>query len=170
MEVEISSIKTFYLHLYVLKEVQIMSSINNENKSESKNLIQAEIGWNRADYDIRNTFEGKSIISHGDNVIGINTGIESKHVRAFIFEGMVSGSKGDDIAKTIQESCSTFWVWDHARIAVRKINRPDGLANYRIELLHADIFKLRQFAKILKAAGSVEKVFEDIPQKENVLA
>lgn len=147
-----------------------MSSINNENKSESKNLIQAEIGWNRADYDIRNTFEGKSIISHGDNVIGINTGIESKHVRAFIFEGMVSGSKGDDIAKTIQESCSTFWVWDHARIAVRKINRPDGLANYRIELLHADIFKLRQFAKILKAAGSVEKVFEDIPQKENVLA
>lgn len=159
-----------------------MSSINNEkksinnneikvdNKSESKNLIQAEIGWNRADYDIRNTYEGKSIISHGDNVIGINTGIESKHVRAFIFEGMVSGSKGDDIAKTIQESCSTFWVWDHARIAIRKINRPDGLANYRIELLHADIFKLRQFAKILKAAGSVEKVFEDIPQKENVLA
>ncbi len=159
-----------------------MSSINNEkksinnneikvdNKSESKNLIQAEIGWNRADYDIRNTFEGKSIISHGDNVIGINTGIESKHVRAFIFEGMVSGSKGDDIAKTIQESCSTFWVWDHARIAIRKINRPDGLANYRIELLHADIFKLRQFAKILKAAGSVENVFEDIPRKENVLA
>ena len=159
-----------------------MSSINNEkksinnneikvdHKSESKNLIQAEIGWNRADYDIRNTYEGKSIISPGDNVIGMNTGIESKHVRAFIFEGMVSGSKGDDIAKTIQESCSTFWVWDHARISVRKINRPDGLANYRIELLHADIFKLRQFAKILKAAGSVEKVFEDIPRKENVLA
>ena len=159
-----------------------MSSINNEkksinnneikvdHKSESKNLIQAEIGWNRADYDIRNTYEGKSIISHGDNVIGINTGIESKHVRAFIFEGMVSGSKGDDIAKTIQESCSTFWVWDHARIAIRKINRPDGLANYRIELLHVDIFKLRQFAKILKAAGSVEKVFEDIHHKENVLA
>ena len=151
-----------------------MSSINNidciDRKSESTKLVQAEIGWNRADYDIRNTYEGKSIISHGDNVIGMNTGIESKHVRAFIFEGMVSGSKGDDIAKTIQESCSTFWVWDHARIAIRKINRPDGLANYRIELLHADIFKLRQFAKILKAAGSVEKVFEDIPQKENVLA
>ena len=155
-----------------------MSSINNEKKlinnidrkSESTKLVQAEIGWNRADYDIRNTYEGKSIISHGDNVIGMNTGIESKHVRAFIFEGMVSGSKGDDIAKTIQESCSTFWVWDHARISVRKINRPDGLANYRIELLHADIFKLRQFAKILKAAGSVEKVFEDIPRKENVLA
>ena len=158
-----------------------MSSINNEKKSinnneikvdqsESKKPIQAEIGWDRADYDIRNTYEGKSIISHGDNVIGINTGIESKHVRAFIFEGMVSGSKGDDIARTIQESCSTFWVWDHARITIRKINRPDGLANYRIELLHAEIFKLRQFAKILKAAGSVEKVFEDIPHKENVLA
>lgn len=159
-----------------------MSSINNEkksinnneikvdHKSENKKPIQAEIGWNSADYDIRNTYEGKSIISHGDNVIGINTGIESKHVRAFIFEGMVSGSKGDDIARTIQESCSTFWVWDHASISIRKINRPDGLANYRIELLHADIFKLRQFAKILKAAGSVEKVFEDIPQKENVLA
>lgn len=158
-----------------------MSSNNNEKKlinnidrvdrkSESTKLIQTEIGWNRADYDIRNAYEGKSIISHGDNVIGITTGIESKHVRAFIFEGMVSGSKGDNIAKTIQESCSTFWVLDHARIAIRKINRPDGLANYRIELLHADIFKLRQFAKILKAAGSVEKVFEDIPQKENVLA
>lgn len=159
-----------------------MSSINNEkksinnneinvdHKSENKKPIQSEIGWNSADYDIRNTYEGKSIISHGDNVIGINTGIESKHVRAFIFEGMVSGSKGDDIAKTIQESCSTFWVLDHAMITIRKINRPDGLANYRIELLHADIFKLRQFAKILKAAGSVEKVFEDIPHKENVLA
>ena len=151
-----------------------MSSINNEKKSinnnESKNLIHAEIGWNRADYDIRNTFEGKSIISHGDSVSCTSTGIENKHVRAFIFEGMVSGHKGDTIASTIQESCSTFWVWDHARIAIRKINRPDGLANYRIELLHTDIFKLRQFAKILKAAGSVEKVFEDIPQKENVLA
>ena len=158
-----------------------MSSINNEKKSinnidcidrkpESTKLVQAEIGWNRADYDIRNTYEGKSIISHGDNVSCISTGVERKYVRAFIFEGMVSGSKGDDIARTIQESCSTFWVWDHARIAIRKINRPDGLANYRIELLHADIFKLRQFAKILKAAGSVEKVFEDIPQKENVLA
>lgn len=158
-----------------------MSSNNNEkkiinniyrvdHKSESTKLIQTEIGWNRADYDIRNTYEGKSIISHGDNVIGIITGIESKHVRAFIFEGMVSGSKGDDIAKTIQESCSTFWVWDHARIAIRKINRPDGLANYRIEILHADVFKLKQFAKILKAAGSVESVFEDIPRKENVLA
>ena len=158
-----------------------MSSINNEKKiinnidcidrkSESTKLVQAEIGWNRADYDIRNTYEGKSIISHGSDVSCRSTGVERKYVRAFIFEGMVSGSKGDDIARTIQESCSTFWVWDHARIAIRKINRPDGLANYRIELLHADIFKLRQFAKILKAAGSVEKVFEDIPQKENVLA
>lgn len=158
-----------------------MSSINNEKKSinnndcidrksENKKPIQAEIGWNSADYDIRNTFEGRSIISHGDSVSCMSTGVERKYVRAFIFEGMVSGSKGDDIARTIQESCSTFWVWDHARIAIRKINRPDGLANYRIELLHADIFKLRQFAKILKAAGSVEKVFEDIPQKENVLA
>ena len=159
-----------------------MSSINNEkksinnneikvdHKSESKKPIQAEIGWNRADYDIRNTYEGKSIISHGSDVSCRSTGVERKYVRAFIFEGMVSGSKGDDIARTIQEACSTFWVWDHARIAIRKINRPDGLANYRIELLHADIFKLRQFAKILKAAGSVEKVFEDIPQKENVLA
>ena len=147
-----------------------MSSINNEKKSESKNLIQAEIGWNRADYDIRNTYEGKSIISYGSDVSCRSTGVEMKYVRAFIFEGMVSGSKGDDIARTIQEACSTFWVWDHARIAIRKINRPDGLANYRIELLHADIFKLRQFAKILKAAGSVEKVFEDIHHKENVLA
>ena len=159
-----------------------MSSINNEkksinnneikvdHKSENKKPIQAEIGWNSADYDIRNTFEGKSIISHGDSVSCMSTGIENKHVRAFIFEGMVSGHKGDTIANTIQESCSTFWVWDHARISIRKINRLDGLANYRIELLHADIFKLRQFAKILKAAGSVEKVFEDIPQKENVLA
>lgn len=151
-----------------------MSSINNEKKSiinnEIKKPIQAEIGWNSADYDIRNTFEGKSIISHGSDVSCISTGFERKYVRAFIFEGMASGSKGDDIARTIQESCSTFWVWDHARIAIRKINRPDGLANYRIELLHADIFKLRQFAKILKAAGSVERVFEDIPQKENVLA
>lgn len=158
-----------------------MSSINNEKKSinnneikvdqsESKKPIQAEICWNRADYDIRNTYDGKSIISHGSDVSCRSTGVERKYVRAFIFEGMVSGSKGDDIARTIQEACSTFWVWDHARIAIRKINRPDGLANYRIELLHADIFKLRQFAKILKAAGSVEKVFEDIPQKENVLA
>ena len=158
-----------------------MSSINNEKKlinnidcidrkSESTKLVQAEIGWNRADYDIRNTYEGKSIISHGSDVSCRSTGVERKYVRAFIFEGMVSGSKGDDIARTIQEACSTFWVWDHARIAIRKINRPDGLANYRIELLHADIFKLRQFAKILKAAGSVEKVFEDIPRKENVLA
>ena len=151
-----------------------MSSINNidciDSKSESTKLVQAEIGWNRADYDIRNTYEGKSIISHGSDVSCRSTGVERKYVRAFIFEGMVSGSKGDDIARTIQESCSTFWVWDHARITIRKINRPDGLANYRIELLHAEIFKLRQFAKILKAAGSVEKVFEDIPQKENVLA
>ena len=151
-----------------------MSSINNidciDRKPESTKLVQAEIGWNRADYDIRNTYEGKSIISHGSDVSCRSTGVERKYVRAFIFEGMVSGSKGDDIARTIQESCSTFWVWDHARITIRKINRPDGLANYRIELLHAEIFKLRQFAKILKAAGSVEKVFEDIPQKENVLA
>ena len=66
-----------------------MSSINNEKKSinnneikvdyksESKKPIQAEIGWKRTDYDIRNTYEGKSIISHGDNAIGMNTGIES---------------------------------------------------------------------------------------------
>ena len=161
-----------------------MSSNNNEkklinnneinakvdHKSESKNLIQAEIGWNRADYDIRNTFENKAIISHGDDVACTSTGVGMKYVRAFIFEGMVSGSKGDDIARMIQDACSTLWVWDHTRISIRKINRPDNLANYRIEILHADIFKLRQFAKILKAAGSVEKVFEDIPQKENVLA
>lgn len=147
-------------------------SINNnfDDKSEIKKLIQAKIDWNPADYDIRNTFEGKSIISHGNDVACTSTGVESKYVRAFIFQGMVSGSKGDDIARTIQDACSTFWVWDHARISIRKINRPDGLANYRIELLHADIFKLRQFAKILKAANSVEKVFEDIPRKENVLA
>lgn len=143
---------------------------NNFDKSEIKKLIQAKIDWNPADYDIRNAFEGKSIISHGNDVACTSTGVESKYVRAFIFQGMVSGSKGDDIARTIQDACSTFWVWDHARISIRKINRPDGLANYRIELLHADIFKLRQFAKILKAANSVEKVFEDIPRKENVLA
>lgn len=143
---------------------------NNFDKSEIKKLIQAKIDWNPADYDISNTFEGKSIISHGNDVACTSTGVESKYVRAFIFQGMVSGSKGDDIARTIQDACSTFWVWDHARISIRKINRPDGLANYRIELLHADIFKLRQFAKILKAANSVEKVFEDIPRKENVLA
>lgn len=146
------------------------NEIKVDHKSESKKPIQAEIGWNRADYDIRNTFKDKAIISHGDDVACTSTGVESKYVRAFIFEGMVSGSKGDDIARMIQNACSTFWVWDHARISIRKINRPDNLANYRIELLHADIFKLRQFAKILKAAGSVEKVFEDIPQKENVLA
>lgn len=144
-------------------------SINNFDKSEIKKLIQAKIDWNPADYDIRNTFEEKSVISHGNDVACTSTGVESKYVRAFIFQGMVSGSKGDDIARTIQDACSTFWVWDHARISIRKINRPDGLANYRIELLHADIFKLRQFAKILKAANSVEKVFEDIPRKENVL-
>lgn len=146
------------------------SEIKADHKSENKKPIQTEISWNRADYDIRNTFEGKSIISHGSDVSCSFTGVENKYVRAFIFEGMVSGHKGDTIASTIQEACSTFWKWDHARIAIRKINRPDGLANYRIEFLHADIFKLRQFAKILKAAGSVEKVFEDIPQKENVLA
>ena len=146
------------------------NEIKVDHKSESKKPIQAEIGWNRADYDIRNTFKDKAIISHGDDVACTSTGVESKYVRAFIFEGMVSGSKGDDIARMIQDACSTFWVWDHARISIRKINRPDNLANYRIEILHADIFKLRQFAKILKAAGSVENVFEDIPRKENVLA
>lgn len=143
---------------------------NIDRKPEIKDLTQTKISWNSADYDIRNTFEDKAIISHGDDVACTSTGVEMKYVRAFIFEGMVSGSKGDDIARMIQDACSTFWVWDHARISIRKINRPDGLANYRIELLHADIFKLRQFAKILKAAGSVEKVFEDIPQKENVIA
>lgn len=144
--------------------------VDHDRKPENKKPIQAEIGWDRADYDIRNTREGKSIISHGDDVSCSSTGIGGKYVRAFIFEGMVSGNKGDAIACTIQESCSTFWVWDHARISIRKINRPDGLANYRIEILHADVFKLRQFAKILKTAGFVEKVFEDIPRRENVLA
>lgn len=154
-------------------EKKINSNINTiDSKSENKNLTQTQtkIIWNRADYDIRNTFKDKAIISHGDDVACTSTGVESKYVRAFIFEGMVSGSKGDDIARTIQNACSTFWVWDHARISIRKIDRPDNLANYRIELLHVDTFKLKQFAKILKAAGSVEKVFEDIPRKENVLA
>ena len=147
-----------------------IDSIDRKPESKNLNLTQTKIIWNCADYDIRNTFKDKAIISHGDDVACTSTGVESKYVRAFIFEGMVSGSKGDDIARMIQNACSTFWVWDHARISIRKINRPDNLANYRIELLHADIFKLRQFAKILKAAGSVEKVFEDIHQKENVLA
>lgn len=152
-------------------EKKINSNIDSiDRKPEIKDLTQTKISWNRADYDIRNTFEGSSIISHGDDVVCKNTGIKNKYVRAFIFEGMVSGPKGDDIANMIQEACSTFWMWDHARISIRKINRPDGLANYRIELLHANTFKLWQFAQILKAANNVESVFEDIPRKENVLA
>lgn len=155
----------------IVNEKKLTNEIENaDREAENEKSIQAKFGWNRADYDIRNTIDGESTIYHGKHIYSRSSGIESKYVRAFIFEGMVSGPKGDDIASMIQKACSSFLVWDHATVSIRKIDRPDGLANYRIELLHANLFRLRQFAQILKAANSVERVFEDIPQKENVLA
>ena len=158
----------------MMSKNDVNSAVLNDNiieKTDRKPYkMQAVIGWNTADYDIRNTREGKSIIHHGKEIYGASTGIESKYVRAFIFEGMISGPKGDNIAIMIQERCTTYWVWDHAKITIRKIDRPDERANYRIEILHVDMNRLKQFSQILKAAGFVEKVFEEYPQKENVLA
>lgn len=141
-----------------------------DRKPESENhLVQAEVGWNVADYDVRNTIEDDYTIFHGERVPGINFGMNSKYIRAFVFEGMINGPKGDDLARKIQDICSIFYSWDHANLSIRKIDRPDGLANYRIELLHANVYKLKQVSQILKISGSVKRVFEDIPRRENII-
>lgn len=55
-------------------------------------------------------------------------------------------------------------------MSIRKVEREDGKADFRIEINRVDMSRLRRISQLLKMAGAVEGVYEDIPQRSNILA
>lgn len=55
-------------------------------------------------------------------------------------------------------------------MSIRKVERQDGMADFRVEINRVDMPRLRRISQLLKMAGAVEGVYEDIPQRSNILA
>ena len=105
----------------------------------------------------------------GEMVYSVSTGMTKKGVRAFIIVGMKDDQKSIDILQRMISDCSLYFKWDHVSLEVRKVIRPDGKANFRIETIHTNESRLRKISELLKMSGAIESVYEDISQRKNIL-
>lgn len=108
-------------------------------------------------------------ILSGERVFTRSCGLNG-HVRAFIFTGMTDANQSEEILKRLITDCGMYFIWDHCQMSIRKVERQDGMADFRIEINRVDMPRLRRISQLLKMAGAVEGVYEDIPQRSNILA
>lgn len=133
-------------------------NINNINKvAQYKSAIEAQ------------TTKTSQILS-GERVFIRSCGLNNGHVRAFIFTGMTDANQSEEILKKLITDCGMYFIWDHCQMSIRKVERQDGMADFRVEINRVDMPRLRRISQLLKMAGAVEGVYEDIPQRSNILA
>lgn len=120
--------------------------------------------------DVKSQATKTGQILSGERVFTRSCGLNNGHVRAFIFTGMSDTKQSEDILKKLIADCGMYFIWDHCQMSIRKVERQDGMADFRAEINRVDMPRLRRISQLLKMAGAVEGVYEDIPQHENVLA
>lgn len=109
-------------------------------------------------------------ILSGERIFTRSCGVNNGHVQAFIFIGMNNTEQSEEILKKIIADCGMYFIWDHCQMSIRKDERNDGKVDFRVEINRTDMARLRRISQLLKMAGAVEGVYEDIPQRSNILA
>lgn len=109
-------------------------------------------------------------ILSGEKIFTRSCGLNNGHVRAFIFVGMSNTKQSEDILEKLIVDCGMYFIWDHCQMSIRKAEHQDGMADFRVEINRVDMSRLRRISQLLKMAGAVEGVYEDIPQRSNILA
>ena len=109
-------------------------------------------------------------ILSGEKIFTRSCGLNNGHVRAFIFTGMSDTKQSEDILEKLIVDCGMYFIWDHCQMSIRKAERQDGMVDFRVEINRVDMPRLRRISQLLKMAGAVEGVYEDIPQRSNILA
>lgn len=118
--------------------------------------------------DIKTTKTGQ--ILSGEKIFTRSCGLNNSHVRAFVFVGMSNTKQSEDILEKLIADCGMYFIWDHCQMNIRKAERQDGMVDFRVEINRVDMPRLRRISQLLKMAGAVEGVYEDIPQRSNILA
>lgn len=111
-----------------------------------------------------------SQILSGERIFTRSCGLNNDHVRAFVFVGMSDTKQSEDILEKLIVDCGMYFIWDHCQMSIRKAERQDGMVDFRVEINRVDMSRLRRISQLLKMAGVVEGVYEDIPQRSNILA
>lgn len=111
-----------------------------------------------------------SQILSGERIFTRSCGLNNGHVRAFVFVGMSDTKQSEDILEKLIVDCGMYFIWDHCQMSIRKAERQDGMVDFRVEINRVDMSRLRRISQLLKMAGVVEGVYEDIPQRSNILA
>lgn len=109
-------------------------------------------------------------ILSGERIFTRSCGVNNGHIRAFIFTGMSNTKQSEDILVKLIADCGMYFIWDHCQMSIRKVERDDDKVDFRIEINRTDMARLRRISQLLKMAGAVEGVYEDIPQRSNILA
>lgn len=109
-------------------------------------------------------------ILSGERIFTRSCGVNNSNVRAFIFTGMSNTKQSEDILEKLITDCGMYFIWDHCQMSIRKVERQDGMVDFRVEINRVDMPRLRRISQLLKMAGAVEGVYEDIPQRSNILA
>ena len=109
-------------------------------------------------------------ILSGERIFTRSCGVNNGHVRAFIFTGMSNTKQSEDILEKLITDCGMYFIWDHCQMSIRKVERDDDKVDFRVEINRTDMARLRRISQLLKMAGAVEGVYEDIPQRSNILA
>ena len=108
-------------------------------------------------------------ILSGERIFTRSCGVNNGHVRAFI-TGMSNTKQSEDILEKLIADCGMYFIWDHCQMSIRKVERDDDKVDFRVEINRVDMSRLRRISQLLKMAGAVEGVYEDIPQRSNILA
>lgn len=109
-------------------------------------------------------------ILSGERIFTRSCGVNNGHIRAFIFTGMSNTKQSEDILEKLITDCGMYFIWDHCQMSIRKVERDDDKVDFRVEINRVDMSRLRRISQLLKMAGAVEGVYEDIPQRSNILA
>lgn len=124
--------------------------------------------------EYKSNVESKGSKNHrilsGERIFSRSVGMNNDHVRAFIFTGMEDIKQSEDILEKVIIDCGLYFIWDHCQMEIRKVNREDGKVDFRVEINRTDMTRLRRISQLLKMANAVEGVYEDIPQRSNILA
>ncbi len=120
--------------------------------------------------DVKSQATKTGQILSGERIFTRSCGLNNDHVRAFIFIGMSNTKQSEEILEKLITDCGMYFIWDHCQMSIRKVERQDGMVDFRVEINRVDMPRLRRISQLLKMAGAVEGVYEDIPQRSNILA
>lgn len=123
----------------------------------------------KSNVEAKQLTKGHQILS-GERIFTRGFGLNNSHVRAFIFTGMSNAKQSEDILEKLITDCGMYFIWDHCQMSIRKVEREDDKADFRVEINRVDMPRLRRISQLLKMANAVEGVYEDIPQRSNILA